>query len=124
MRAAARGHGRSADAANLVHIEPGWGCPLVLNPHPAGIVRTALGSMRNHLVIRSADLIVAVSGGSGTLSEMAIVCQKGKPIAALRGSGGWSDRLADTTLDRRRGKVTVMGCDNLLTDIIGSPAVA
>ena len=113
MRAAARGHGLSSSGAHLVHIEPGWGRAWERNPHPAGVVRTGLGSMRNHLVIRSADLVVAVSGGSGTLSEMAIACQEGKPIAALRGWGGWSGKLADTTLDRRRGRATVTGCDTV-----------
>ena len=113
MRAAARGHGRSVGGANLVHIEPGWGRAWERNPYPASIVRTNLGSMRNHLVVRSADLVVAVSGGSGTLSEIAIACQEGKPVAALRGSGGWSDKLADTALDRRCGKAAVMGCDTV-----------
>lgn len=112
MRAVARGHGRSAGTANLVHVEPGWGRAWEQNPHPACIVRTDLGSMRNHLVVRSADLVVAVSGGSGTLSEMAIAWQEKKPIAALRGSGGWSAKLADTVLDRR-GQSTVMGCDTV-----------
>ena len=112
MRAVARGHGRSTGATNLVHIEPGWGRSWERNPHPASIVRTDLGSMRNHLVIRSADLVVAVSGGSGTLSEMAIAWQEGKPVAAMRGSGSWSDKLADTALDHRR-ESTVMGCDTV-----------
>ena len=112
MRAVARGYGRSTGATNLVHIEPGWGRAWEQNPHPASIVRSNLGSMRNHLVIRSADLVVAVSGGSGTLSEIAVAWQEKKPIAALRGSGGWSDKLADTTLDRRE-ELTVMGCDTV-----------
>lgn len=112
MRAVARGHSRSTRDTNLVHIEPGWECAWERNPHPASTVRTNLGSMRNHLVIRSADIVVAVSGGSGTLSEMAIAWQEKKPISALRGSGGWSDKLADTTLDQR-GESTVMGCDTV-----------
>ena len=113
MRAAARGRSLSSGGANLVHVEPGWGRAWERNPHPASIVRTNLGSMRNHLVVRSADLVVAVSGESGTLSEMAIACQERKPVAALRGSGGWSDKLADTTLDRRRGAAAVTGCDTV-----------
>ena len=82
MRAAARGHGRSVSGANLVHVEPGWGRAWERNPYPASIVRTNLGSMRNHLVVRSADLVVAVSGGSGTLSEMAIVLGSWRGIVA------------------------------------------
>jgi len=84
MRSVARGHDQAARTTKLIHIEPGWGRSWEKNPHPAGIVRTELGSMRNHLVIRSADLVVAISGGAGTLSEMAIAWQAGKPIAALR----------------------------------------
>ena len=91
MRAVARGHRQSSSSSNLVHIEPGWGRAWERNPHSASVVGTGLGSMRNLFVIRSADLVVAVSGGSGTLSEMAIAWQEGKPLAALRSSGGWSE---------------------------------
>jgi len=101
MRAVARGHSKASVATNLVHIEPGWGKP-EQNPHPASIVRTEMGSMRNHLVVRSADLVIAVAGGAGTLSEIAVAWQEGKSIAALRGCGGWSERLAGSNLDHRR----------------------
>ena len=110
MRAVARGHSLASGSTSLVHIEPGWGHPAELNPHPAGIVRTDLGSMRNHLVVRSADLVIAVAGGTGTLSEIAIAWKEGKPIAALTGFGGWSESLADRTLDKRRVGETVAAC--------------
>ncbi len=113
MRAAARGHERAKGLTNLVHIEPGWERAWDRNPHPASIVRTGLGTMRNHLVVRSADLIVAVSGGSGTLSEIALAWQEGKPIAALRGSGGWSEKLVNVALDHRRRNSTITGCDTV-----------
>ena len=112
MRAVARGHSQSAAGTNLVQIEPGWGCGWKQNPHPAGIVRTDLGTMRNNLVIRSADLVVALSGGSGTLSEIAIAWQEQKPIAVLRGMGGWSEKLADTALDHR-WESCITGCDSV-----------
>ena len=112
MRAVARGHSKSLVKTNLTHIEPGWGFPLVLNPFEAGIVRTDLGSMRNHLVIRSADLVIAVSGGAGTLSEIAIAWQEKKPIAVLTGSGGWSEKLADQSIDQRRTD-SIKGCDTV-----------
>ena len=63
MRAVARGHRQAATETNLIHVEPGWGRAWERNPHPAGIVRTGLGSMRNHIVVRSADLVVALAGG-------------------------------------------------------------
>ena len=113
MRAAARGHGKSTRNTQLIHIEPGWGQPWERNPYPASVVRTEIGAMRNHLVVRSADLVLAVAGGGGTLSELAIAWQEGKPIAALRSSGGWSAALAGTALDHRRGQSTVTGCDTV-----------
>lgn len=112
MRAAARGLGRSDNEVHLLHIESGEGRAWQRNPHPAGVVRTHLGTMRNHLVVRSADLVVAVSGGAGTLSELAIAWQEGKSIAALRGAGGWGDKLAGTTLDHRR-RPPIHACDNV-----------
>ena len=112
MRAVSRGRGRAATDGHLVHIESGEGRAWQRNPHPASVVRTNLGAMRNHLVVRSADLVVAVSGGAGTLSELAIAWQEGKPIAALRGVGGWSGKLAGTALDHRR-RPAVHGCESV-----------
>lgn len=112
MRAVSRGRGRSANDVNLVHIESGEGRAWQRNPHPASVVRTNLGAMRNHLVVRSADLVVAVSGGAGTLSELAIAWQEGKPIAALRGVGGWSDKLAGTALDHRP-RPAIHSCESI-----------
>ena len=112
MRAVARGRDRSTNAVDLVHIESGEGRAWHRNPHPASVVRTGLGAMRNHLVVRSADLVVAVSGGAGTLSEMAIAWQERKPVAVLRGTGGWSDKLAGATLDHRE-RPAIHGCDSV-----------
>lgn len=109
MRAVARGHRQAETATHLTHIEPGWGRAWQRNPHPASIVRTGLGTMRNHIVVRSADLVVALAGGAGTLSELALAWQEGKPIAVLQGAGGWGAQLADTALDHRRDSV-ITGC--------------
>ena len=109
MRAVARGHRQAESATNLTHVEPGWGRAWERNPHPASIVRTGLGAMRNHIVVRSADLVVALAGGAGTLSELALAWQEGKPIAVLRAAGGWAAELANTALDHRRDSV-ITGC--------------
>jgi uncharacterized protein (TIGR00725 family) len=42
---------------------------------------------------------VAVAGGAGTLAEIAIAWQLGKPIVALRPSGGWAERVAGASID-------------------------
>jgi uncharacterized protein (TIGR00725 family) len=59
------------------------------------------GGGREFVLVNSCDAIISVSGGSGTLTELAVAYQSGIPIVCLTGFGGWSDRLAGTFLDRR-----------------------
>jgi uncharacterized protein (TIGR00725 family) len=47
-------------------------------------VPTGLGEGRNVLVVRSADVVVAVGGGHGTLSEIALALKAGTPVIGLR----------------------------------------
>jgi hypothetical protein len=49
-------------------------------------IPTGLGEARNAVVVRSADAVVAVGGGYGTLSEIAFALKAGKPVVGL---GGW-----------------------------------
>lgn len=49
-------------------------------------IPTGLGEARNALVVRSADALVAIGGGYGTLSEIALALKAGKPVVGL---GGW-----------------------------------
>lgn len=55
--------------------------------HPALTVAipTGLGELRNGLVVRSADCVLAVGGSWGTLSEIALAVRTGKPVVALAG---------------------------------------
>ena len=46
-------------------------------------VATGMGELRNGLVVRCADALVAVGGGYGTLSEIALALKAGKPVAGL-----------------------------------------
>lgn len=46
-------------------------------------VATGLGEARNALVVRTADVLVAVGGGFGTLSEIALALRAGKPVVGL-----------------------------------------
>lgn len=72
------------------------------NPFVDIVIPTGMGMMRNFLVIQASDIVIAVSGGSGTLSEMAIAWQKGKTIIALDRTGGWAAELAGKKVDSRR----------------------
>lgn len=68
-------------------------------------VPTNMGYARNVLVVASADVVVAIAGASGTLSEIAMAWQLGKPIVALDSGGGWSAKLAGEAVDHKRGDV-------------------
>lgn len=56
------------------------------NPHVDVAVPTGMGEMRNALVVRAADALVAVGGGYGTLSEIALALKAGKRVVGL---GTW-----------------------------------
>lgn len=72
------------------------------NPYVDVIVPTAMGMMRNVIIVQTADVLVSVAGGSGTLNEIAAGWQKGKTIIAMSTTGGWSAELAGRLIDGRR----------------------
>jgi uncharacterized protein (TIGR00725 family) len=47
-------------------------------------VATGLGELRNGLVVRSADAVVAIAGEYGTLSEIALALKAGRRVVGLR----------------------------------------
>ena len=56
------------------------------NPYVDVAIPTGLGEARNALVVRAADSLVAVGGGFGTLSEIALALKTGKTVVGL---GTW-----------------------------------
>ena len=64
------------------------------------------GGGREFVLVLSCDAVIAVSGGSGTLTELAIAYQADTPMVALTGVGGWSEKLADTFIDPRERRKT------------------
>jgi uncharacterized protein (TIGR00725 family) len=60
------------------------------------------GGGRETVLVTSCDGIVAVSGGSGTLTEMAIAYQANRPIVALANTGGWAEKLGGQYIDARQ----------------------
>jgi uncharacterized protein (TIGR00725 family) len=46
-------------------------------------VVTGLGELRNGLLVRNADAVIAVGGEFGTLSEIALALKIGRPVVAL-----------------------------------------
>ena len=70
--------------------------PDVLIPCGLGI-----GGGREFTLVLSCDVIIAISGGSGTLTEMAIAYQAGIPIVTVPNFGGWSKKVNNTYIDDR-----------------------
>ena len=83
MAAACRG---AASAGGLtVGILPGADREAA-NAWVAVAIPTGLGEMRNALVVRCADAVVAIGGAYGTLSEIALALKTGVPVVGL---GTW-----------------------------------
>ena len=57
------------------------------NPWVSVAIPTGLGELRNGLVVRAADALIAVGGGYGTLSEIALALKVGVPVIGL---GTWA----------------------------------
>jgi uncharacterized protein (TIGR00725 family) len=66
------------------------------NPHLTISIPTGLGQGRNLLLVRSSDALVAVGGGFGTLSEIALALRTGTPVIGL---ATWSLRLDGRPVD-------------------------
>jgi uncharacterized protein (TIGR00725 family) len=56
------------------------------SPHLSVAISTGMGETRNAIIVRTSDVIVAVSGEFGTLSEVAFALKLGKPVIGL---GTW-----------------------------------
>ena len=56
------------------------------NPHLDVALATGLGELRNGLIVRAADAVIAVGGGYGTLSEIGFALRLGRPVMGL---GTW-----------------------------------
>ncbi|WP_437673200.1 TIGR00725 family protein [Sorangium sp. So ce131] len=103
MAAVSRG-GREARTwrdGDILGILPGYEASAA-NPYVDVVVPTGMQIGRNILVVATADVVVIVDGGAGTLSEIAIAWQLGKPLLALATSGGWAQELAGARVDERR----------------------
>ena len=59
------------------------------------------GGGREFVLVNSCDGIIAISGGSGTMTEMLIAYQLNIPIVVVEGTGGWADKMAGQPFDQR-----------------------
>jgi uncharacterized protein (TIGR00725 family) len=59
----------------------------VASPRLTAAVATGIGEARNALVVRACDVVVAIAGGFGTLSEIGFALKIGRPVIGL---GTWN----------------------------------
>jgi len=83
MEAASRGATQAGGSA--VGLLPGLD-RAAANPWVTIALATGLGELRNGLVARAADAVIAIGGAYGTLSEIALALKAGKPVV---GVGSW-----------------------------------
>jgi len=83
MEAAARG--AQTNGGTTVGILPGPD-PAAANAYIGIPLATGLGEMRNFLIVRTAHALIAIGGGVGTLSEIALAQRIGKPVVGLHDS--------------------------------------
>ena len=77
MEAASRGCENAGGVT--IGILPGSD-KLDANPHIAFPIPTGMGIARNVLVVRTSDAVIAMTGGPGTMSEIALALNIGKPV--------------------------------------------
>ena len=74
------------------------------------IIPSGMGLTRDFLNALSADGVIVIGGGSGTLSEICAAYMYKKPIVALKNSGGTASKYADQYLDYRKN-VKIVGVE-------------
>lgn len=59
-------------------------------------------SLRSSLIVHSADAVIVVGGGAGTLAEIATAYMYNIPIILVKNTHGWADKLEKSYLDKRK----------------------
>ncbi|HQC54410.1 MAG TPA: TIGR00725 family protein [Clostridia bacterium] len=85
---------------DVIGILPGFDST-VHNPYVDIPIATGLDLYRN-VIVANANAVIAVGGGSGTLSEIANAWAMHKLIVGLTPSEGWGSKLAGAPLDTRK----------------------
>jgi uncharacterized protein (TIGR00725 family) len=112
MEAACKGGAMEAGehSGRIIGILPGT-VKNEANPYVDIVIPSGIGYARNMIIACASDAIIAVSGGSGTLTELSMAWQYGKPIIVMQGLPGITGELIGKSLDNRR-KDTIIGAKN------------
>ena len=71
------------------------------------IIPTGVGIARNIVIINTADVLVAIGGGAGTLSEISFAWQKSKKVLCVTKFDGWAKKMADVNIDKRNKNLNI-----------------
>lgn len=75
------------------------------------VIPSGMGLTRDFLTALSADGIIIIGGGAGTLSEICAAYMYKKPMVAIRNTGGTADKFIDGYVDHRKN-VKIIGVDS------------
>lgn len=82
------------------------------NPFVTIPIATNMGHARNAIIAHTADVLIAIGGGEGTLSEIAIARKLGKAVFGIKSwdvAGVTKVKDADEAID---------GCERILSEIL------
>lgn len=102
-------HGASESGGITVGILP-QDDPSFANEYCQIVIPSGMGLTRDFLNALSADGIIIIGGGSGTLSEICAAYMHKKPMVAIKNTGGTADKYADSYIDHREN-VKIIGVD-------------
>jgi uncharacterized protein (TIGR00725 family) len=74
------------------------------------VIPTGMGLARDFINALSADGIIIIGGGSGTLSEICAAYMHKKPMVAIRNLGGVNAQFIDKFVDHREN-IKIIGVD-------------
>lgn len=67
--------------------------------YTVGITTGMMEGGPEYLLPLSSDIMIAVSGGAGTLNELAVAYRNRVPVVLLKGYGGWVDKIIPLLFD-------------------------
>lgn len=68
------------------------------NPYLTVCIPTGLGDARNAVVVCAADVVIAIGGGYGTLSEIGLALKMGKPVLGIETWSFSRERVPDESV--------------------------
>lgn len=75
------------------------------------VIPSGMGLTRDFLNALSADGVIIIGGGSGTLSEVCAAYMHKRPMVAIRNTGGTAEQYADKFVDHREN-IKIIGVDS------------